>query len=121
MPDAIPPPPPAAEPAGSLSELLKTPDRYALGIMGGGALGTRVATSLAAAAAGFALFFFAAGFFAEWQVALLDAAKEVELSQTIEAGVYAGKILDGEVDSDSALPACCSHTRILPAMRLSHA
>ncbi|MGW1113423.1 sigma-70 family RNA polymerase sigma factor [Streptomyces albidoflavus] len=33
---------------------------------------------------------------------LLDAAKEVELSQTIEAGVYAGKILDGEVDSDSA-------------------
>lgn len=75
MPDEIPPPPPAAEPAGSLSELLKTPDRYALGIMGGGALGTRVATSLAAAAAGFALFFFAAGFFAEWQVALLDAAK----------------------------------------------
>ncbi|MFE3050579.1 RNA polymerase sigma factor RpoD/SigA [Streptomyces albidoflavus] len=33
---------------------------------------------------------------------LLDAAKEVELSQTIEAGIYAGKILDGEVDSDSA-------------------
>ncbi|MFE9043194.1 sigma-70 family RNA polymerase sigma factor [Streptomyces sp. NPDC012421] len=29
---------------------------------------------------------------------LLDAAKEVELSQTIEAGVYAQQILDGEVD-----------------------
>ncbi|MET7615950.1 sigma-70 family RNA polymerase sigma factor [Streptomyces sp. NPDC005408] len=32
---------------------------------------------------------------------LLDAAKEVELSQTIEAGVYAQQILDGEVDSDA--------------------
>ncbi|MFE7130026.1 RNA polymerase sigma factor RpoD/SigA [Streptomyces sp. NPDC057638] len=30
---------------------------------------------------------------------LLDAAKEVELSQTIEAGVYAQQILDKEVDS----------------------
>ncbi|MFI8370367.1 RNA polymerase sigma factor RpoD/SigA [Streptomyces sp. NPDC085466] len=30
---------------------------------------------------------------------LLDAAKEVELSQTIEAGVYAQQILDGEVDA----------------------
>ncbi|MFI1175264.1 RNA polymerase sigma factor RpoD/SigA [Streptomyces melanogenes] len=30
---------------------------------------------------------------------LLDAAKEVELSQTIEAGVYARQILDGEVES----------------------
>ncbi|MET9426887.1 MULTISPECIES: sigma-70 family RNA polymerase sigma factor [unclassified Streptomyces] len=30
---------------------------------------------------------------------LLDAAKEVELSQTIEAGVYAQQILDGEVES----------------------
>ncbi|MET9545697.1 sigma-70 family RNA polymerase sigma factor [Streptomyces sp. NPDC006627] len=29
---------------------------------------------------------------------LLDAAKEVELSQVIEAGVYARKILDGEVE-----------------------
>ncbi|MFJ2742752.1 RNA polymerase sigma factor RpoD/SigA [Streptomyces sp. NPDC087440] len=29
---------------------------------------------------------------------LLDAAKEVELSQTIEAGVYARQILDGEVE-----------------------
>ncbi len=76
MPDTIPPPPaPAAEPAGSLSELLKAPDRYALGIVGGGALGARVAVALAAAAAGSALFFFAAGFFASWQVALLDAAK----------------------------------------------
>ncbi|MFF0740930.1 RNA polymerase sigma factor RpoD/SigA [Streptomyces sp. NPDC004111] len=34
---------------------------------------------------------------------LLDAAKEVELSQTIEAGVYARQILDGEIaDSKEA-------------------
>ncbi|MFE6665770.1 RNA polymerase sigma factor RpoD/SigA [Streptomyces sp. NPDC057697] len=32
---------------------------------------------------------------------LLDAAKEVELSQTVEAGVYAQQILDGAVDSDA--------------------
>ncbi len=32
---------------------------------------------------------------------LLDAAKEVELSQTIEAGVYAQQILDDEVDSEA--------------------
>ncbi|MEU2236375.1 sigma-70 family RNA polymerase sigma factor [Streptomyces vietnamensis] len=32
---------------------------------------------------------------------LLDAAKEVELSQTIEAGVYAQQILDGEVESEA--------------------
>ncbi|MEU6575476.1 sigma-70 family RNA polymerase sigma factor [Streptomyces sp. NPDC046805] len=30
---------------------------------------------------------------------LLDAAKEVELSQTIEAGVFARQVLDGEVES----------------------
>ncbi|MCF3122691.1 sigma-70 family RNA polymerase sigma factor [Streptomyces arenae] len=35
---------------------------------------------------------------------LLDAAKEVELSQIIEAGVYARKILDGEVE-DSEVTA----------------
>ncbi|WPO73203.1 MULTISPECIES: sigma-70 family RNA polymerase sigma factor [unclassified Streptomyces] len=35
---------------------------------------------------------------------LLDAAKEVELSQVIEAGVYARKILDGEV-GDSKVTA----------------
>ncbi|MEU8957556.1 sigma-70 family RNA polymerase sigma factor [Streptomyces sp. NPDC048518] len=35
---------------------------------------------------------------------LLDAAKEVELSQVIEAGVYAGKILAGEVE-DSKVTA----------------
>ena len=94
MPDSTPPPLPASsasatpEPApapvpvpdasvapGSLSELLKTPDLYSLGIVGGVSLGTRIAASLAAAAAGFALFFFAAGFFASWQVALLDAVK----------------------------------------------
>ncbi|WP_405480474.1 RNA polymerase sigma factor RpoD/SigA [Streptomyces sp. NBC_00009] len=33
---------------------------------------------------------------------LLDAAKEVELSQTIEAGVYAQQILDGEAESEAA-------------------
>jgi RNA polymerase primary sigma factor len=33
---------------------------------------------------------------------LLDAAKEVELSQIIEAGVYATQILDGEVESKAA-------------------
>ncbi|MET9434674.1 sigma-70 family RNA polymerase sigma factor [Streptomyces sp. NPDC006551] len=33
---------------------------------------------------------------------LLDAAKEVELSQDIEAGVYAQQILDGEIESDAA-------------------
>ncbi|MFE2559792.1 RNA polymerase sigma factor RpoD/SigA [Streptomyces sp. NPDC059352] len=32
---------------------------------------------------------------------LLDAAKEVELSQTIEAGVYAQQILDGAIDSEA--------------------
>ncbi|MDK0520076.1 sigma-70 family RNA polymerase sigma factor [Streptomyces sp. ML-6] len=32
---------------------------------------------------------------------LLDAAKEVELSQAVEAGVYARQILDGEVDSEA--------------------
>ncbi|MFI8827730.1 RNA polymerase sigma factor RpoD/SigA [Streptomyces sp. NPDC053431] len=32
---------------------------------------------------------------------LLDAAREVELSQTIEAGVYAQEILDGEVESEA--------------------
>ncbi|WP_406382065.1 RNA polymerase sigma factor RpoD/SigA [Streptomyces sp. NBC_01618] len=32
---------------------------------------------------------------------LLDAAKEVELSQTVEAGVYARQILDGAVESDA--------------------
>ncbi|MEU5429805.1 sigma-70 family RNA polymerase sigma factor [Streptomyces olivoreticuli] len=33
---------------------------------------------------------------------LLDAAKEVELSQTIEAGVYAQQLLDGAVDAEGA-------------------
>ncbi|MFI6050836.1 RNA polymerase sigma factor RpoD/SigA [Streptomyces violascens] len=36
---------------------------------------------------------------------LLDAAKEVELSQTIEAGVYARQILDGEVADTKAAGA----------------
>jgi len=71
---AEPAPAPAAAP-GTLSELLKAPDRYALGIVGGGDLVPRIAAALAAAAAGAALFFFASGFFADWQTALLDAAK----------------------------------------------
>ncbi|AJC57797.1 MULTISPECIES: sigma-70 family RNA polymerase sigma factor [Streptomyces] len=36
---------------------------------------------------------------------LLDAAKEVELSQTIEAGVYAQQILDGELTDGNAAGA----------------
>ncbi|MFF7339465.1 RNA polymerase sigma factor RpoD/SigA [Streptomyces sp. NPDC008163] len=32
---------------------------------------------------------------------LLDAAKEVDLSQAVEAGVYARQILDGQVESDA--------------------
>ncbi|MEW1889513.1 RNA polymerase sigma factor RpoD/SigA [Streptomyces sp. NPDC048567] len=32
---------------------------------------------------------------------LLDAAKEVDLSQAVEAGVYAHQILDGQVESDA--------------------
>ncbi|OKJ70498.1 sigma-70 family RNA polymerase sigma factor [Streptomyces sp. CB02460] len=32
---------------------------------------------------------------------LLDAAKEVDLSQAVEAGVYARQILDGDVESDA--------------------
>ncbi|MBD3010720.1 sigma-70 family RNA polymerase sigma factor [Streptomyces sp. NPDC044780] len=36
---------------------------------------------------------------------LLDAAKEVELSQSIEAGVYAQQILDGEVEDAPAAGA----------------
>ncbi|MDX3226186.1 RNA polymerase sigma factor RpoD/SigA [Streptomyces sp. ME19-01-6] len=36
---------------------------------------------------------------------LLDAAKEVELSQAIEAGVYAQQILDGEIDEAPAAGA----------------
>ena len=77
MPDTPPFPPSKTPPAsvGSLSELLKTPDLYSLGIVGGVSISPRIAASLASAAAGFALFFFAAGFFAGWQVALLDAVK----------------------------------------------
>ncbi|AKL66516.1 MULTISPECIES: sigma-70 family RNA polymerase sigma factor [Streptomyces] len=36
---------------------------------------------------------------------LLDAAKEVELSQIIEAGVYARQILDGEAEREGEAPA----------------
>ncbi|WP_405830532.1 RNA polymerase sigma factor RpoD/SigA [Streptomyces sp. NBC_00105] len=36
---------------------------------------------------------------------LLDAAEEVELSQIIEAGVYARQILDGEIDRKGKSPA----------------
>lgn len=36
---------------------------------------------------------------------LLDAAKEVELSQAIEAGVYAQQILDGEIEDAAAAGA----------------
>lgn len=36
---------------------------------------------------------------------LLDAAKEVELSQIIEAGVYAQQILDGETEREGETPS----------------
>ncbi|MEV8018380.1 sigma-70 family RNA polymerase sigma factor [Streptomyces sp. NPDC086554] len=42
---------------------------------------------------------------------LLDAAKEVELSQVIEAGVYARKILDGDVE-DSVAGAAASREEL---------
>ncbi|MGW6274751.1 sigma-70 family RNA polymerase sigma factor, partial [Streptomyces sp. NPDC055060] len=42
---------------------------------------------------------------------LLDAAKEVELSQIIEAGVYARKILDGEIE-DSVSGAAASREEL---------
>ncbi|ARF55780.1 sigma-70 family RNA polymerase sigma factor [Streptomyces gilvosporeus] len=44
---------------------------------------------------------------------LLDAAKEVELSQTIEAGVYARQILDGEVTDGNAAGATCEELEAL--------
>ncbi|WP_030673609.1 sigma-70 family RNA polymerase sigma factor [Streptomyces sp. NRRL B-1347] len=46
---------------------------------------------------------------------LLDAAKEVELSQIIEAGVYAEKILAGEVEEKSAVQASDDELRALVA------
>lgn len=42
---------------------------------------------------------------------LLDAAKEVELSQIIEAGVYARQILDGVVERDAEASAAGSASR----------
>ncbi|MEV6775425.1 sigma-70 family RNA polymerase sigma factor [Streptomyces syringium] len=42
---------------------------------------------------------------------LLDAAKEVELSQTIEAGVYAQQLLDGLVESSDGDSAAASASR----------
>ncbi|MEW2575574.1 sigma-70 family RNA polymerase sigma factor [Streptomyces syringium] len=42
---------------------------------------------------------------------LLDAAKEVELSQTIEAGVYAQQLLDGLVESPDGDSAAASASR----------
>lgn len=46
---------------------------------------------------------------------LLDAAKEVELSQTIEAGVYAQQILDGEVTDGNAAGASREELEALAA------
>ncbi|GGY60347.1 RNA polymerase principal sigma factor HrdD [Streptomyces omiyaensis] len=46
---------------------------------------------------------------------LLDAAKEVELSQTIEAGVYAQQILDGEVEETGAGGATREELEVLAA------
>ncbi|WP_438487502.1 sigma-70 family RNA polymerase sigma factor [Streptomyces sp. S186] len=46
---------------------------------------------------------------------LLDAAKEVELSQTIEAGVYAQQILDGEITDTEAAGASRAELEALAA------
>ncbi|MFE6690302.1 RNA polymerase sigma factor RpoD/SigA [Streptomyces sp. NPDC057743] len=46
---------------------------------------------------------------------LLDAAKEVELSQTIEAGVYARQILDGEITDGNAAGASREELEALAA------
>ncbi|MEV0368357.1 sigma-70 family RNA polymerase sigma factor [Streptomyces sp. NPDC050636] len=46
---------------------------------------------------------------------LLDAAREVELSQTIEAGVYAQQILDGEVTDGNAAGASREELEALTA------
>ncbi|TJZ52169.1 sigma-70 family RNA polymerase sigma factor [Streptomyces piniterrae] len=46
---------------------------------------------------------------------LLDAAREVELSQTIEAGVYAQQILDGEVTDGNAAGASREELEALAA------
>nr|WP_212912457.1 sigma-70 family RNA polymerase sigma factor [Streptomyces sp. TS71-3]GHJ39727.1 RNA polymerase principal sigma factor HrdD [Streptomyces sp. TS71-3] len=43
---------------------------------------------------------------------LLDAAKEVELSQIIEAGVYARQVLDGEVESKAAEKAAATREEL---------
>ncbi|MEW1654490.1 MULTISPECIES: sigma-70 family RNA polymerase sigma factor [unclassified Streptomyces] len=46
---------------------------------------------------------------------LLDAAKEVELSQTIEVGVYAQQILDGEITDGNAAGASREELEALAA------
>ena len=60
--------------SGTLSELLKEPDRFAFGVCKGDGIALSVRTVLAGIA-GYALFGLAAGFFAGPVVALLDAAK----------------------------------------------
>ncbi|WP_055548573.1 RNA polymerase sigma factor RpoD/SigA [Streptomyces sp. NBRC 110028] len=46
---------------------------------------------------------------------LLDAAKEVELSQAVEAGVYAQQILDGEVEDAGAAGASREELKAIAA------
>ncbi|MCB5166390.1 sigma-70 family RNA polymerase sigma factor [Streptomyces bambusae] len=46
---------------------------------------------------------------------LLDAAREVELSQIIEAGVFARQILDGEIDPSKAGSASTEELELLAA------
>lgn len=78
LPAAAVPPPALVLPdpeKGSLSELLKTPDNFARGIATAPSPWRHAALCIAAAVCGFALFGFAGGFFAGWNVALLDAAK----------------------------------------------
>ncbi|MFF2651858.1 RNA polymerase sigma factor RpoD/SigA [Streptomyces sp. NPDC058045] len=50
---------------------------------------------------------------------LLDAAKEVELSQTIEAGVYAQRILDGVEESQAAERSDASHAELTALVEAS--
>lgn len=80
LPDAPPPLttslpelPPA--PAGSPAEFLRDPARLADGILADRGNVARLVGGLVTGLVGFALFGFAAGFFAGWKIAFVDAAK----------------------------------------------
>ena len=73
LPASLPDFPPA--PAGSPAELLRNPDGLAAGILAGHRNAARLVGALATGLCGFALYGFAAGFFAGWRIALVDAVK----------------------------------------------